>query len=199
MPVGRAWYVRGQKVAFPHGRKWVSGPFDEVDAAFDEMERIRPFYPDANLSVRIRSGKTLPDVKPRSAPPGEEPPAYDLSTVGGRREAAEAIRAHVVDRLGLQAHIEDWDGEPDVDCRAPGLLGTIWLGHTPAAPMPLISWVADSPRLLVAALPGAWFGNMHDIPARKRTSEPRDWAELFAMLETGLLAAIDGRAFELEE
>lgn len=195
MPVGRAWYVRGQKLAFPYGERWVSGPFDESSAAHDEARRLRPFYPDATLSVRLRSGKTLPEVKPRTAAPGEKTPQFDLSTVAGRREAAEAIRSHVVERLGLQANIEDWDGEPDVDCRAPGLLGTIWLGHTPAAPMPIISWVADSPRRLVA-VPGAW---AQEYPHRKATSEPRDWAELFAMLETGLLAAIDGRAFELEE
>ena len=186
----RAWYVFGQKVDYPFGKKRVAGPFDTMAQALAEERRLRPLYPDATLCAKPVTAKTLPACTPRAAAP-----AFDLSTVAGRREAAEAIRAHVVDRLGLQATVEDWDGEPDVDCRAPGLLGTIWLGWTTAAPMPFISWVADSPRRLVA-VPGAW---PQDYPHRKATSEPRDWAELFAMLEAGLLAAIDGSAFYLEK
>ena len=68
--MGRAWYVKGRKHAFPYGERLVSGPFDESAACHDELARIRPFYPDANLWVQLEVAKTLPDRKPRSAPPG---------------------------------------------------------------------------------------------------------------------------------
>lgn len=77
-----AWYVHGQKLAFPYGERWVSGPFDGSAEAHGEERRLRPFYPDANLSVRQRSGKTLPEVKPRNAaPPGDpRPPVRSFNT-----------------------------------------------------------------------------------------------------------------------
>jgi len=189
MPVGQAWYVHGQKLAFPYGERWISGPFDDLAAAHDEARRLRPLYPDANLSARLRSGKTLPEVLPRS-----DTPAFDLSRVAGRRAAAEAI-AERVRALGLVAIVEDWDGEPDVDCVTPNLCATIWLGNTPAAPMPIISWYGAKHPL--QAVPGAWPADFN-AHRSKATSLPRDWAELFAMLEIGLFAAVDGTAFELE-
>lgn len=197
MPVGHAWYVHGQKLAFPYGERWISGPFDASDEAWDELRRLRPLYPDANLSVRMRSGKTLPEVTPRT--PGAEAPAvpsFNLRKVADRRAAAEAI-AGKVRSLGLDAIVEDWDGEPDVDCVTPNLCAAIWLGNTPAAPMPIISWYGAKHPL--QAVPGAWARDDVNWSHRAMaTSCPRDWAELFDMLETGLLAAVDGSAFELE-
>lgn len=193
MPVGRAWYVHGQKLAFPYGERWVSGPFDASDEAWDELRRIRPFYPDADLSPRLRSGKTLPEVKPRTRAPGAEVTAFNLRKAAGRRAAAEAI-AGKVRSLGLDAVVEDWDGKPDVDCHTPSLCATIWLGDTPAAPMPIISWYGA--KFPLRGVPGAWPADFN-YWGSKATSTPRDWAELFSMLETGLLAAVDGTAFDL--
>lgn len=68
--MGRAWYVKGRKHAFPYGERLVSGPFDEITPAYDELHRIRPFYPDANLDVVHHRAKTLPERTPRTAPPG---------------------------------------------------------------------------------------------------------------------------------
>lgn len=196
MPVGRAWYVHGQKLAFPYGERWVSGPFDDMRAAFDEARRLRPFYPDATLSARIRSGKTLPEAKPRTAAPGDkepETPQLSVGTAKGRREVAEAI-AGLARALGFDATVEDWDGEPDVDIATPSLNATVWVGKTG---LPIISWYGAAFPL--RAVPGAWGADDVNAAHRaKATSKPADWAELFAMLETGLLAAIDGRAFELE-
>lgn len=188
MPVGRAWYVHGRKLAFPYGERWISGPFDDLADAHAEARRLRPLYPDATLDARLRSGKTLPEVLPRS-----DTPAFDLSRVAGRRAAAEAI-AERVRALGLDAVVEDWEGEPDVDCHTPNLSCNLWLAHTPAAPMPIISWYGA--KFPLQAVPGAW--GRDDVNRSKATSLPRDWAELFAMLEIGLLAAVDGTAFELE-
>lgn len=189
MPVGRAWYVHGRKLAFPYGERWVSGPFDDSAAAHAEARRLRPLYPDATLDARLRSGKTLLEVLPRS-----NTPAFDLSRVAGRRAAAEAI-AERVRALGLDAVVEDWEGEPDVDCHTPSLSCNLWLAHTPAAPMPIISWYGA--KFPLQAVPGAWPADFN-AHRSKATSLPRDWAELFAMLEIGLLAAVDGTAFELE-
>lgn len=193
MPIGRAWYVHGQKLAFPYGERWVSGPFDDSAAAHAEARRLRPLYPDANLSARLRQGKSLPECRPdRNAPA----PAlqFNLARVAERRAAAEAI-AEKVHSLGLDAVVEDWDGEPDVDCRTPSLCATIWLAHLPAAPMPIISWYGA--KFPLRGVPGAWPADFNYWRS-KATSIPRDWPELFSMLETGLLAAVDGSAFELE-
>jgi len=191
MPVGRAWYVRGQKLAFPFGERWLSGPFEALADAVAEERRLRPLYPDASLSTRIRTGKSLPTVTPRKAGPVE----FNLARVAERRAAAEAIVDHVVGRLGLDARLEDWDGEPDVDCLTPNLSAQIWLAHTPLAPMPIISWYGA--RFPLRAVPGAWPAEFN-ARRSKATSTPRDWGQLFEMLEIGLLAAIDGSAFELE-
>lgn len=205
MPQGQAFYVEGQQHAFPHGKRLVSGPFDLSADAHTERKRIAPLYPDANLSVVTYRGKSLPQRKPRTAllcdlAPrlARSGPEYDLSRVEGRRAAASDLAAYA--RLfGAEVTVEDWDGEPDVDIRVPGGLATIWLGWTPAAPMPLISWVAAEGRRLRQYVPGAW-GMLTDFaPAhRKATSHPADWAELFAMLEAGLCAMVDGTAFERE-
>lgn len=197
MPRGSAWYVHGQKLAFPYGERWVSGPFDDSAEAHGEERRLRPFYPDANLSVRQRSGKTLPEVKPRNAAPGDAPVrSFNTARVADRRAAAAAICEHVRS-LGLTAVVEDWDGEPDIDCSTPNLCATIWLGNTPAAPLPIISWYGA--RFPLRAVPGAWGRDDINWAHRaKTTSTPATWQELFDMLETGLLAAIDGTAFDLE-
>lgn len=68
--MGRGWYVKGRKHAFPYGERLVSGPFDESTAAHDEERRIRPFYPDAHLTVVLEVAKTLPERKPRAAASG---------------------------------------------------------------------------------------------------------------------------------
>jgi hypothetical protein len=67
MPRGAAWYVQGRKVAFPHAERLVSGPFDDRAAAGVELARIRPFYPDAHLTVVLHAGKSLPQRTPRAA------------------------------------------------------------------------------------------------------------------------------------
>ena len=196
MPRGQAWYVHAQKLAFPYATAWVAGPFDDSAVAFAEAGRIRPFYPDADLSPRLRSGKTLPEIKPRTRAPGASAPAvpsFNLRKVADRRAAAEAI-AGKVRSLGLDAVVEDWGGEPDVDCHTPSLCATIWLGDTPAAPMPIISWYGA--KFPLRGVPGAWPADFN-YWGSKATSTPRDWPELFSMLEIGLLAAVDGSAFDL--
>lgn len=195
MPVGRAWYVQGKKHAFPYAEAWISGPFEAMADAFAERDRLAPLYPDAALSTRVRSGKTLPTCTPRTGASSAKPaPKFNLARVAERRAAADAIVARV-QALGLAARIEDWDGEPDVTCETPNLAAQIWLAHTPLAPMPIISWYGA--RFPLQAVPGAWPADFN-AHRSKATSEPRDWAELFEMLEIGLLAAIDGSAFDLE-
>jgi len=146
------------------------------------------------VSARLRQGKSLPECRPdRNAPA----PAlqFNLAQVAERRAAAEAI-AERVRALGLVAIVEDRDGEPDVDCVTPNLSCNIWLAHLPAAPMPIISWYGAKQPL--QAVRGAWGrGDVNWSHRAKATSCPRDWAELFDMLETGLLAAVDGTAFDL--
>ena len=111
MTPGGGWYVKGRKHAFPHGERLVCGPLDDLDAAQDEMRRLRPLYDDAHLSV-------VPERIPRGS--------FDLATVEGRRAAAEAIRVRCA-ALGVQAV---------VDFALPFVRANIWL-----APMPIISWV----------------------------------------------------------
>lgn len=121
--------------------------------------------------------------------------AYDLRNVSGRLAAAEALAGRIRE-LGACVNVENWDGEPDVDFSLPFLRGNIWLAWTPAAPMPIISWIAAAGLKLRASLPGAWYGNR---PHHKATSEPADWPALFVALEIGLLAGIDGSAIERDE
>lgn len=121
--------------------------------------------------------------------------AFDLKNVAGRRAAGEAL-AERARAIGAQAVVEDWDGEPDVDVAVPGLRANIWLAYMKAAPMPIISWVARDGRRFKPSLPGAWQGEGQ--PHYKATSLPDTWAQLFDALEIGLLAGIDGSAFELE-
>lgn len=196
MPLGRGWYVKGRKWAFPYGERLVSGPFDDLGPAHDEARRIRPFYPDAHLDVVLHTAKTLPERTPRAAPPGaeKEAPMYDLRNAPGRLAAAEAI-ADRIRALGARVNIENWDGEPDVDFSVPFLRGNIWLAWTPAAPMPIISWIAGEGLKLRALLPGAW---REEYPHRKATSLPETWPALFDALEIGLLAGIDGSAIDRE-
>lgn len=197
MTRGRAWYVKGQKLAFPHGERLCSGPFDESADAFTEAKRIRPFYPDANLSVVLHVAKSLPERTPRSGPPGAvEVVEFDLRNVTGRRAAGAAIAARA-EALGVACVVEDWDGEPDVSVTVPGLRAHIWLAYMKAAPMPIVSWVAQGGRKLRPVLPGAWRGE--GFPHYKATSLPNDWPALFVALETGILAGIDGTAFASEE
>lgn len=101
MVMGRAHYVKGTKYAWPNSTKLVSGPFDDSGAAFDEVRRIRPFYPDANLEVVIHRAKTLPTRVPRSAPPGSEPRPLVVAATGHRWqrmdiERTTAAEAHLV-------------------------------------------------------------------------------------------------------
>lgn len=191
MVAGRAHYVWGKQKDFPYGERWISGPFDDPFEAATECERVRALYPEANLSVRIRTG-ALPECKPRRGAL-----SFDLSRVAERRAAAAAI-AEQVRAHGLHATIEDWDGEPDVDASVPFLSAAIWVGNTPAAPMPFISW--HGARYPLRALPGVWTArDVNTSHRRKATSSPRDWPQLLDMLVDGLLAAIDGSAFDLDD
>lgn len=199
MTTGRGWYVK----AFRLDQAWrlVSGPFDDHDPVFEEARRIRPLYPDAcALDVILHTGKSLPERKPRIRPPGdqEEPtvPEFDLRNVAGRRAAARALVDHI-EALGCRATLEDWDGEPDVTGSAPSLHAQIWLAWTPQAPMPIISWYGSAYSLR-DVVPGAWGrGDVNPYHRAKTTSLPATWPELFDALEIGLLAAIDGSAFDL--
>lgn len=192
MPQAEAHYVEGQKLEYPHGKRLVSGPFDTSGEAWAEVERLRPLYPDANLSAVLYRGKSLPERRPRGSRA-----AYDLSTAEGRLATARAIADHAL-HFGAVVSVENWDGEPDVDVTVPGGLASIWLGWTPDAPMPLISWVAAGERKLRASVAGAWHDGPQNVPSRKRTSLPADWPEFFAMLEAGLCALVDGSAFDKE-
>lgn len=191
MTSGTAYYVYGKKYDFPWAEAWLSGPHDR-DEAFETARAIRPLYPDANVSVRPRTGKTLPTVRPRRSAPGDI--TFDMSKASGRRAAARAI-AERVERIGLVAVVEDRDGEPDVDVQTPSLRAAIWLGYTPAAPMPIISWHRAAYDL--RGVPGAWLSvDINTSHRRKATTLCKSWPGLFEALEIGLLASIDGSAFD---
>jgi hypothetical protein len=191
MVAGRAHYVWGKQADFPYGERWISGPFDDPFDASTECERVRPLYPEARLSVRIRTGKTLPICRPRVAPL-----SFDLKRKDGRADAAAAIVALVEGKLGLRAEVTDWGGEPDVTCTAPNLSCLIGLDYFRYAPLPIISWYGA--RFPLRGVPGAWGdGDVNWSHRAKATSLPRDWGEMFSMLEIGLLASIDGGAFDL--
>lgn len=199
--MGRAWYVHGQKHAFPYGKRLVSGPFDEMNAAYDERARLEQakLYPDARLDVLPHSAKTLPVVTPRTRPPGDEAPAvpdYDLRK-RPERERAAADLAERARAFGARVEIENWDGEPDVQIFTPSLQANIWLAHLKEAPMPIISWYGAAYPL--RAVPGAWTpDHVNDAHRRKASSLPGTWSELFDALEIGICAAIDGSAFDLD-
>lgn len=120
---------------------------------------------------------------------------FDLAKRAEREAAAEAI-ADAARACGATVVVENWDGEPDVDITMPNLRATIWLGYTQAAPMPIISWYGAT-WPLASTVPGAWteYGLNH-AHGRKASSLPRSWPELFEALEAGLLASLDGSAFE---
>ncbi len=196
--MARAYYVHGQKLAFPYGERLVSGPYDDSAAAFAEEKRLREagLYPDANLTVRVHRAKSLPVVTPRTRPPGDEPaavPEYDLRKRPERERAADDL-ADRARAFGARVEIENWDGEPDVQIFTPSLQANIWLAYLKEAPMPIISWYGAAYPL--RAVPGAW---TDDDGRRKATSLPATWSELFDALEIGICAAIDGNAFQLEE
>lgn len=200
--MGRAWYVRGQKHAFPHGKRLVSGPFDESDQAWTEKRRLEQagLYPDARLDVLPHSAKTLPVVTPRTSPPGAEPvpavPDYDLRKRPERERAADDLAARAR-AFGARVEIENWDGEPDVQIFLPSLQANIWLAYMREAPMPIISWYGAAYPL--RAVPGAWTADqVNDAHRRKASSLPGTWSELFDALEIGICAAIDGSAFDLD-
>jgi hypothetical protein len=73
MVMGRGWYVKGTKLAWPNGTRLCSGPFDDHGAAFAEMRRIRPFYPDATLDVVLHRAHSLPMRNPRTSPQPQGP------------------------------------------------------------------------------------------------------------------------------
>lgn len=199
--MARAPYVYGQQIGWPNGVQWVSGPFDDREAAWREMKRLRPFYPDATLSVRERRGKSLPTCTPRTGPPGEakptEPaPSYDLKKRPERERLAADLQA-VAERFGASVVVENWDGEPDVTVATPSLRATIWCVSVQGE-MPIISWYGAAYPL--RAVPGAWTADqVNDAHRRKASSLPGTWSELFDALEIGVCAAIDGSAFVLEE
>lgn len=197
MTPGRGWYVKAVKRAFPHAEALVSGPFDEHGPARAERRRIVPLYPDADLTTVLEVAASLPERTPRRTPPGApaERAMFDLRNVGGRRQAA-AWLAERAEALGATVWVEDWSGDPDVDVSVPALRANIWLAWLPAAPMPIISWVARDGRKLKANLPGAWRGE--GFAHYKATTIADTWAQLFEALEIGLLAGIDGSAFEME-
>jgi hypothetical protein len=180
--------VQAQRLAFPHGVRLLAGPYETLGEAREQYEQLRPLYPDANLSLVTKRGRTLPQVSPVHA----APPAFNLARVEQRRAAARHIAEHCA-RHGFDAVVEDWAGEPDVDAAVPALRANIWLGDTPSAPMPIISWVASSDRQLRPVLRGAW---RDDYARRKATSQPIDWPALLEALITGLCAGLDGSAFE---
>lgn len=205
MPIGRGEYVSARKREFPHAEADVSGPFDGAGAAYTELARILPFYPDAELWVQRRVGRSLPVAVPRRCPPfgpiGQALsyvrawPDFDLRDAGQRITAAWAIAEHV-ENFGARARVVEWDdGTPDVDISLPWLHANIWLDYTPAAPMPIISWVASAGRLFVPAYRPAWFSDTL-VAHRKRTSTPETWYDLQLALEAGLCGGVDGTAFE---
>jgi len=194
---GRGWYVKATRYAFPHSWRLISGPFDDSGPAFPEAARIRPFYPEAHLSVVLEVAKTLPERRPRARAPGaeQEAPMFDLSRVAGRLAAAEAVAEFARER-GATVNIENWDGEPDVDVWLPTLRATIGMQWHKQAPMPIISW-HRAQRPLVGHLPGAW-RQEGSFRNGKATSLPETWPALFEALEIGICAAVDGSAFDWE-
>jgi len=73
MPVGRGWYVKATRYAFPYSTLLASGPFYEHGPAYAEMRRIRPLYPEAHMDVVMETGKSLPVRTPRSTPQPQGP------------------------------------------------------------------------------------------------------------------------------
>lgn len=196
MAVGH--YVSAQKLAFPYAEGLISGPFEESADAWEEMRRIRAtkLYADCNLRVKTHRARSLPVKTPRRMRPAEPVPEFNLRLVGERRRAAEALAAHGRS-LGAEATIEDWDGEPDVDFRTPTLQATIWLAWTPQAPMPIVSW--HSATHWLRPVPGAWrAGDINTSHGRKATSLCDNWPAVFEALTAGILASIDGSAFDLQ-
>lgn len=183
MVMGRAWYVQGRKHKFPYGEAWLSGPFEDPALAAAELKSIAPYYPDAALQVSPRTGSSLPQCTPRGP---------SLRTAKGRIAVADEVVA-LCERLGVPYRRDDWDGEPTLDIELPTLRAQIWLDWTPSAPMPVVCWIATSPRNLRATLPGAWVGS---FPHRKATSVPETWAQFYEALEIGICAGIDGSALE---
>lgn len=96
MVMGRAWYVKGTKYAFPYSTKLVSGPFDDSGAAFDEARRIRPLYPDANLDVVMHRAKSLPTRVPRVAPQPQGP--LVVAATGHRWQRMDIERSPAAER-----------------------------------------------------------------------------------------------------
>lgn len=221
MVSARGWYVKAMRYAWPNSTLLASGLFDDHGAAFAEMRRIRPFYPEATLDVVMQTGKNLPVRKPRSSVPLRRPcgkdcnnpkccdvrcfgiqerppvPEFDLSVPAQRWDAADAIAAKALS-LGAEVGVERWEDDQDVTMRVPFLSCNIWTAWTPAAPMPIISWRAAQGLVLRQHLPGAW-SQLTEYAGRhgKATSVPDTWAALFDALEIGLLAGIDGSAFDL--
>lgn len=187
MPLASALYIHARKYTFPWAEAWVSGPHERVEA-FAELKRLAPLYPDADLSVRTRTAKTLPTITPRADK------RLDMTTATGRRAVAVELE-RFAERLGLPAVVEDWDGEPSVDIRTPSLGASIALIKAERDRPALISWYGAAQPL--QAVPGAWLSvDINSSHRRKATSFVSSWSGLFTALEIGLLAAIDGSAFD---
>lgn len=194
MPKAEAYYVRGTEQGGLQRQSWLSGPFDTYTQASPEARRLRPFYPGVFVDVkRRRVDGPLPVEWPRACAPEDEPD-YNLAHKAGRAALAADL-AQVAERCGGVVVQENWITEIDVDVTVPALRCNVWVAHIVEAPIPIISWYGAAYPL--APVRGAWDrAHINAAHRRKATSEPRTYGDLFARLEAGLLAAIDGSAFE---
>lgn len=179
MPVGRAHYVKGVQIAYPNGVRWLAGPYEESADAWAEKARLAPLYPEATLRVEARQGKTLPVIV---ASRGKPKP--------NRRATCEAL-VDLAGRLGLPIEVQAYPrGEYDVDIETPNLRASIWLADVAGL---AVDW--SRARWPLAPLSAVW----GKPSGHKATTHALRVETLLEALEIGLLASIDGAAFERVE
>jgi hypothetical protein len=188
--MGRAHYVEAQRRTFLQEKRLFSGPFDDLAAAHGERDRLGPLWPDLVLRVVPHRAKPLPIITPPPADPVNV--SYDLSKPDDRRAAARRIVDHV-HLLGAAAAVSVWDDEYDVDVATPNLSAAVLLDGRSA--IPVVRWHSLNRDL--REVPGAWRAD--DMYPRSVTTRPTSWPALFEALTAGILASIDGSAFDLSQ
>lgn len=178
MPAAVGHYVKGQKLAFPYGTRLVAGPFETSGEAFAEMVRLRPLYPDANLTLETQRKRRLPQVSPRAG----DPLGFDLSLPDGRKAAARAVAEHCR-LLGFDATLEEWEGEPDVDIVTPAVRASMTFDR---AALPAVRWSAHMGAGLT----------FRDTNSARRIDQVQSWPDLLDALTRGLVGSLDGSVFE---
>jgi hypothetical protein len=188
-----AHYVHARRQNFLQEQRLFSGPFDSRAAAHDERDRLARLWPDLVLSVKSHRAKVLPILVP--PPPDPVNVSYDLSKPDDRRAAARYIVDHG-HLLGAAAAVSVWDEEYDVDVATPNLSAAVLIDGR--SPIPAVRW--HSPTRNLREVPGAWrAADFMAVYTRSVTFRPTSWPALFEALTAGILASIDGSAFDPQE